>query len=260
MSLISPTNSKLSFATKPQVFANGIDTVALKVRVRNATNQPVADRRVRIVANETSTVISQPPLTDINGVAIGYAKTTIAGPVTFSAVILPDPNSETESNVNVENTATANFYSRDIEPAPQLQNTQRNIHLTWSVSRYQTNDIDGIRVRIEADDANLMPIKIFAYQMMPVKPGEFERVGAFDHVCSAVDLEEYPEDTPIPDARPEWFRIEYVDVLLRSREEVREFIKSVVEDVHILKNTLDITEELVPDGDMWIGTPPEEEG
>jgi hypothetical protein len=259
MSLISPTNSKLSFATKPQVFANNVDTVALKVRVRNAANQPVKDRRVRIISNEPNTIISQPQLTDINGVAIGYAKTAIAGPVTFTATVLPDPSNEREGAVDIENTVTANFYSRDIEPAPQLQNTQRNIHLTWSVSRYQTNDIDGIRVRIEADDANLMPIKIFAYQMMPVKPGEFERVGAFDHVCSAVDLEEYPEDVPVPNSRPEWFRIEYVDVLLRSREEVREFIKSVVEDVHILKNTLDITEELLPAGDMWIGTPPEEE-
>jgi len=76
-------------------------------------------------------------------------------------------------------------------------------------------------------------------------------------VCSAVDIEEYPEDEPLANSRPQWFRLDYVDVLLRSREEVREFINSVLEDVQILKNTLDITEDLVPNGDVWVGTPPE---
>ena len=92
---------------------------------------------------------------------------------------------------------------------------------------------------------------------MPVKPGETESVGAFDHVCSSVDLEEYPEDVPGTNNRPAWFRLNYVDVLLRSREEVREFINSVIEDVNTLKNTLDIAEELLPAGDLWIGTEPD---
>jgi hypothetical protein len=261
---ISPTNSRLGFATRPQVFANGVDVVAIKVRVRDADNAPVASRVVQLFPDNTHTIIQQPAPTDATGVAIGYAKSSTQGPVTFRARVFPDVpeadvplDHDSPGAVWIEETATANFYSRDIEPAPRLTTTARNVHLTWHVSRYYMNDIDGIRLRIEADDSNLMPTKIFAYQMLPVKPGEFEPVGAFDHVCSSVDLEEYPEDAPAPNSRPAWFRLDYVDVLLRSREEVREFINSVLEDVQILKNTLDITEELVPVGDVWIGTPPE---
>lgn len=259
---VSPTNSKLSFATKPQVFANGIDIVAIKVKVRSTTNAPIPSRAVEITTAVEGVVISQPEPTDETGIAIGYAKSTTQGPVTFRARVLPDipdpaDTQPSPGDVWIENTVTANFYSRDIEPAPQLQATARNVHLTWSVSRYHMNNVDGIRVRIEADDSNLMPTKIFAYQMLPFKPGEFEQVGAFDHVCSAVDIEEYPEDEPLANSRPQWFRLDYVDVLLRSREEVREFINSVLEDVQILKNTLDITEDLVPNGDVWVGTPPE---
>ena len=88
----------------------------------------------------------------------------------------------------------------------------RRIKLAWYVSRYNYHSTDGIRVRIEATDANLMPNKVFAYLLLPLKPGENERVGAFDHVCSPTDLEEYPEDAPIPNFRPEWFRLDYVDV------------------------------------------------
>ena len=135
-------------------------------------------------------------------------------------------------------------------------NPNRHLQLTWEVSRYNVRDTDGIRVRITAASAALMPSKIFAYLMMPMKPAANERVGAFDHVCSPVDLEEYPEDEPLPNHRPEWFRLDYVDVLLRSNEEVDSFISSVTNDVQHLKTTLDLTDTLLPVGQTWIGTPP----
>jgi hypothetical protein len=56
--------------------------------------------------------------------------------------------------------------------------------------------------------------------------------------------------------RPEWFRLNYVDVLLRSRAEVNAFIRDVVEDVQRLKTTLDTADTLLPGGQLWIGTPP----
>ncbi len=135
-------------------------------------------------------------------------------------------------------------------------NPNRRLQLTWEVSRYNVRDTDGIRVRITAASAALMPAKIFAYLMLPMKPAADERVGAFDHVCSPVDLEEYPEDEPLPNHRPEWFRLDYVDVLLRSNEEVESFISSVTNDVQHLKTTLDLTDTLLPVGQTWIGTPP----
>jgi hypothetical protein len=238
--------------------ADDVSVVTIKVRVRNSSNAPVASRVVEIYTDSPGVTIEQPEPTDAAGYAVGYARASLVGPVVFHGRILPEDETPSPGVVVITNTATANFYDPVIEPTPPTV-SERRIHLTWNVSRYFMNDIDGIRVRIEADSSNLMPTKIFAYQMMPFKPGEFEQVGAFDHVCSSVDLEEYPEDEPLPNVRPQWFRLNYVDVLLRSREEVRAFINSVMEDVQILKNTLDITEELVPIGDVWIGTPPEEE-
>jgi hypothetical protein len=261
--IVSPTNSKISFATKPQGRANNVDLVAIKVRVKDTNNAPIPSRAVEISTEAAGVIITQPEPTGADGLAIGYAKSNTVGPVIFRARVLPDVLDPEDpgylaGSVWVDNTATAYFYDEDIDPSPPLQPSARNVHLTWSVSRYFMNSIDGIRVRIEADDSNLMPTKIFAYQLMPVRPGELEGVGAFDHVCSSVDLEEYPEDAPLVNSRPQWFRMDYVDVLLRSREEVREFIKSVVEDVQILKNTLDVTEDIVSAGDLWIGAAPEE--
>lgn len=151
-----------------------------------------------------------------------------------------------------------NFYTPDFTPEPP-STSERRVHLTWSVSRYNYHATDGIRVRITATDAYLMPDKIFAYMLMPLKPGAGEEVGGFDHVCSPVDLEEYPEDEPIPGHRPQWFRLNYVDVLLRSRTEVYEFIREVCDDVRRLKTTLDLADTLLPGGELWVGPQPEEE-
>jgi hypothetical protein len=256
---VNQTNSKISFATRPYVLANNLDVVAIKVRVRDDADAPIAIRAVEIFTDAEGLTITQPQPTDSTGLGIGYAKCSVVGPVVFSARVMPDNDPQNYAGaVTLANTATANFYDQEIEPESPPAPTERNIHITWSVSRYLTHNADGIRVRIEAADANLMPTKIFAYQMLPVKPGEADRVGAFDHVCSSVDLEEYPEDLPLPNSRPAWFRLDYVDVLLRSRAEVKAFINNVLEDAQILKTTLDITEELIPDGSIWIGTQPTE--
>ncbi len=161
-----------------------------------------------------------------------------------------------EEIIELPDTLGLNFYIPDVCPPPPA-GSARNVKLTWQVSRYNFETTDGIRVRITASNATQMPTKIFAYQMLPLKPGANERVGAFDHVCSPTDLEEYPEDDPIVNQRPAWFRLDYVDVLLRSRAEVKSFIEEVVQDVQRLKDTLDIADNLLPAGEMWIGTPPE---
>jgi hypothetical protein len=159
--------------------------------------------------------------------------------------------------IELPDTLALNFYDPAIAPAPTQPDNGRRIKLAWSVSRYRFESVDGIRVRITATDAALMPDKVFAYLLLPLKPAAHERVGAFDHVCSPTDLEEYPEDAPPPNARPEWYRLNYVDVIVRSRAEVHDFIKNVVEDVQRLKDTLDLMEDLLPGGEAWIGAPPE---
>ena len=265
---ISATKSKILYGSRPLVLANGVDFAAINVRVRDEDDAPVAKQIVQLVPDRADVTISISGDTDENGLITGYIKSEVTGPVTLRARVVAADSREIETTtaalqelaknsagaVWIDGTLTVNFYSRDIEPQPALAVTsQRNINIKWSTSRYYQNDIDGIRVRIEAADANLMPTKIFAYQMLPIKPGNTEPLATFDHVCSVVDLEEYPEEIPNTADRPAWFRADYVDVFLRSREEVREFVNAVLEDVQILKNTLDIADELLPGGDIWIG-------
>lgn len=268
MRQISPTLSRIFYGNRPLVLSNGLDVAAIKVRVKDTDNVAMTEKRVEIVADRADVVIVQPSLTDSAGLAVGYIKSTAIGPVTLRCRVLnsapevdltaPEALAEfaksTAGAVWMEDTLTINFYDRDIDPQPALAITsERNINIQWSNSRYFSNDIDGIRVRLEAPDANLMPTKIFAYQMLPVRPGTTEQVATFDHVCSSVDLEEYPEDEALPNSRPAWFRTNYVDVFVRSRDEMRAFINNVLEDIQILKNTLDIADELLPAGDIWIG-------
>lgn len=133
----------------------------------------------------------------------------------------------------------------------------RRIRLTWSQSYYKVNTVDGIRIRIEAVDAEEMPDKIFAYLLHPTNPATLAQAAGFDHVCSPVDLEEYPEDQPIANVRPTWFRLNYVDVLLRSQAELDQYLADIIADVKALKKTLDIMDTVTPLGEVWIDDEPE---
>ena len=273
MANVSPTLSRLFHGARPLVLANDLDVGVIKIRQRDEDDAPVAGKQVEITADDpTDVVIAQPGLTSAAGEALAYVRASRVGPVTVRArvllgnqVLISGENlqevASSAGTLTLTDTLTINFYARGVDPQPALASTDppRNIHLSWATSRYFFNDIDGIRVRIEADEANNMPTKIFAYQLLPVAPGSEEQVGTFDHVCSVVDLEEYPEDNANMNARPAWFRLNYVDIFLRSREEVRAFINAVLEDVQILKNTLDVADDLQPAGDIWIGPEPESE-
>lgn len=148
-----------------------------------------------------------------------------------------------------------NFYA-PTQPVTPPSPSNRRIQLTWAVSRYNLHGTDGVRVRIEAVNAEEMPNKIFAYLLLPMLPGAGARTGAFSHVCSPTDLAEYPEDDPIPGHRPEWFRLNYIDVHLRSRSEAKKLIQDVTDDVNALKATLDLMDTLLPGGNVWIGGAP----
>jgi hypothetical protein len=134
----------------------------------------------------------------------------------------------------------------------------RGIQLTWTCSHYVYGRHDGVRVRIDAVAAQNMPLKVFAYRMLPRDPASGQDTGYFSHICSPPDLVDYPEDGPVTTRRPEWFRLAYVDVLLRSVAEAQDFVAGVYEDVRRLKATLDIMDALVTGGTEIIGTIEEE--
>lgn len=122
--------------------------------------------------------------------------------------------------------------------------------LKWNVSRYRLNVHDGIRVYAWIDDyGGLADGRVFAYLMKPVNPATLDRAGMFDHVCSPVDLDEYPADEPVPDSRPAWFRLNYVDVLVRSQYEADEFVEILRQDVQSIISTLKISQTLLPGGE-----------
>lgn len=168
-----------------------------------------------------------------------------------------NPPDNDNAVIDLPDTLDLDFYAPTIELDPTPADNGRRIRVVWTVSRYVYGDgTDGIRVRIVTTDNALMPNKVFAYLMNPLRPGETTGTGAFDHVCSPADLEEYPEDVPYENSRPAWFRLDYVDVLLRSRAEVKAFIQDVIEDVQRLKKTLDVMDDLLPGGELWIGQAP----
>lgn len=168
-----------------------------------------------------------------------------------------NPPDNDDEIIEIPDTLDLTFYTLDTDIDPPPPGSTRRVKLTWTVSRYRFGDnVDGIRVRIEATNAVLMPDTVFAYLMLPLRPGQTTGTGAFDHVCSPTDLEEYPETEPLPNSRPAWFRLNYVDVLLRSRAEVKAFIRDVTEDVQNLKKTLDLMDTLLPGGFVWIGPAP----
>ena len=77
--------------------------------------------------------------------------------------------------------------------------------------------------------------------------------GFFSHICSPVDLTEYPADEPRVGESPEWFRLSYVDVYLRSVTEAENFVEIVRADIHRILTTLTTMDTLIPGGEDIIG-------
>lgn len=128
----------------------------------------------------------------------------------------------------------------------------RSIKIKWATSHYRFGVDDGVRVRFDVVCATNMPTKVFAYRMLPKSPNGGSE-GWFSHICSPVDLEEYPEDGPVANWSPEWFRLSYVDVLVRSVQEAADFIQIVREDVRRIVNTLKTMDSIFNEGTEVMG-------
>lgn len=128
----------------------------------------------------------------------------------------------------------------------------RSLKIMWSSSNYRLHVDDGIRVRIFVDCASGLDTRIFAYRMLPTNASG-ARAGFFSHICSPVDMTEYPADEPRAEESPEWFRLSFVDVFLRSVDEAEDFIEIVREDVRRLILTLAKMDVIVPRGEELLG-------
>lgn len=85
----SPNTSKLLYGTKPQVRANGEDAGVITVRLRDDCNNPVAGRIVVLSADREDVEIEQPGPTNAEGLALGYVRSTVPGPVNITGTIQP---------------------------------------------------------------------------------------------------------------------------------------------------------------------------
>ena len=142
--------------------------------------------------------------------------------------------------------------------------TKRGIILAPTFQRgYVPNVIDGFRFTLCVTSAIMMPTKIFRFRLVPSKvqataaqpPTAIELMGAFDGVCSPADLEDFPEDWPVQNARPPWYRLDYVDLILRSRAIADKAYEVIIADVRHLVDTLDTMDQQDAAASILIGEP-----
>ena len=128
----------------------------------------------------------------------------------------------------------------------------RSIKLDWAISSYVTAREDAIRVRVDVTCASGLPAAVFAYRMLPDDPYGAES-GHFSHICSPVDLEEYPESAPRTNDSPQWFRLSWVDVLVRSATEAENLVAVIREDLQRLLDSLAATDTLEAASTEYLG-------
>ena len=89
MSTPDPAQSKLFYGNKHRALSDGVEAVAIKVRLRDSLGRPVEGREVELIASRSGVTIDQPSPTDANGQALGYVRATTPGAVSITGVVLP---------------------------------------------------------------------------------------------------------------------------------------------------------------------------
>jgi len=130
----------------------------------------------------------------------------------------------------------------------------RSLTMQWAVSNYIVGTHDGIRVRITITCNEDMESEVFAYRQLPYDPSTGELAGYFSHICSPVDLAEYPRNRVAAESSMPWFRLPFIDVLLRSTDEAAEFVSLVQSDLIRLKRSLDNLATLTSTTTVTVGT------
>jgi hypothetical protein len=132
----------------------------------------------------------------------------------------------------------------------------RTIRLTPAYSTLTNTTVDGIRIQITADSAVDMPNEVFAYRLIPLQPDGTAQQAVFSHVCSPVDLEEFPVGAPLVNAQPPWFRLATVDLVFRGRQTADDGYDAIVADVGNLVASLDALDQLEALTPFYVGAQP----
>ncbi len=89
---ISATNSSAVALPLSGVITNGIDQSSITVIVRDVNNNPVPQQTVNLAATGTGNSLTQPPLSDALGRAVGSIASTVAETKTLTATVNPGPS------------------------------------------------------------------------------------------------------------------------------------------------------------------------
>jgi len=129
----------------------------------------------------------------------------------------------------------------------------RGIKVNITTSRFIYNRIDGVRVFVEAVENCEMPRNIFAYRAIQSSADPTMEEGHFSHICSTTDLVEYPVDSPTPGSQPRWFRLNYVDLIVRSWAEALDLLDVIRSDIGMLVRSLNTMDQAISLQSIQIG-------
>lgn len=128
----------------------------------------------------------------------------------------------------------------------------RKIKLTREQVLYTDSRFDNVRLKVTASDGVNFDNKLFRYRMIDYDPTADTLIGQFDGICSPGDLLTIPEDEPTPGADPAWFRLDYIDNILKSPETMEEVWTELSKDIILLKRALDRYDEFSSDTSIGV--------
>jgi hypothetical protein len=115
----------------------------------------------------------------------------------------------------------------------------RNIKLTVQRTNTSQNNRDAQRIRVTASAGVGIDEHLFRYRMVPLDPSGSSTIGQFDGICSPDDILSLPENDPTPGVNPAWFRLNYVDLIVRAPSILAEIWAAIYADIAVLKNAMD---------------------
>ncbi len=118
------------------------------------------------------------------------------------------------------------------------------IKLTRQRTTRSQLDRGGQKIRITASNGVGIAEKLFRYRMLPLDPSGSSLIGQFDGICSPEDFNFIPEDEAGAGDDPAWFRLDYVDLIVRAPQTADDLWGAILSDITILKNALDNREDM----------------
>tara|TARA_B100000700_G_scaffold324572_1_gene431069 strand:+ start:1938 stop:2681 length:744 start_codon:yes stop_codon:yes gene_type:complete len=128
--------------------------------------------------------------------------------------------------------------------------TTRAVTLTVSAL---TKTTDGYNTRVVAHDPVNMTENIFRYMRYPLNPNDSANQDKFDGVCSPSDIEDFPENAPFGYIDPKFFRLNYADLVVKTRAEAEDFQQVVIEEVEQLIRTYERLDTFDAAEIFWFG-------